>query len=533
MSFAEGFPMDGNVHSGCCNNESVSGQRRYENRIPAMITCLRVGLVLLLVSIFSTGCSLLPVRYELPAAGEFDCGKNLAALDTDIARYTHFDPALRRIPDQPLLRSNRFVASFASPELQGDNLRVWLQQMNALAQEGYATEFQRLPEAVKKQWQNRFPAHGMAGMLSQCSEAFLVQPTVDISLLSEQAQPLSNYSDAQRFWGIYPLTKRLAASSIEDYRTEMTERIRQGKHQRFNRSTFYSVDSTPQPTISPELAALLHQHAPALQVENNSVADQLGAPVWRDDSHIELNTQSPHAYTYISHVRYKQQEMLQLNYVFWFAARPKLSSFDLYGGDLDALVWRVTLNAQGKPMLYDSIHACGCYHILFLPQGTAIDISKIKGEQPLSFDMPSPQLVSSELSANPKQKGTSLNATTIRLKIDSGTHYLIDVEKTKTSAAYADSSKPTSQGTEVRRYTLQPYQQLLMLPTSTGYRSLFGDDGIVAQSSRLERFVLWPLGVPNAGAMRQAGTHAIAFIGERHFDDPWLLDQLGISFSEE
>lgn len=533
MSCAESFPFYGYGHRRCFNNEGASRQRRDKNRILVMSTCLRVGLVLLLVSIFATGCSLLPVRYELPAAGEFDCGEHLAALDADIERYTHFDPALRRIPDQPLLRSNRFVASFASPNLQGDSLRIWLQQMNALAQEGYSTEIQRLPEAVKKQWQNRLPVHGVAGMLSQCSEAFLSQPTVDASLLSEHAQPLSNYSNAQRFWGIYPLTKRLAASSIEDYRAEMTERIHQGERQQFSRSTLYHVDSTPLPAASPELAALLHQHAPVIQVENNSAADQVGAPIWRDDNQIGLETQTPHAYTYVTQVRYKQQVMMQLNYVFWFAARPKLSSFDLYGGDLDALVWRVTLNAQGKPLLYDSIHACGCYHLLFLPQGTVIDISKIKGEQPLSFDLPTPQLASSTSSASPSYRGASSNVAAIRLKVDSGTHYLIDVDMTKANAATAVASNLINQAAEKRRYSLQPYQQLLMLPTPTGYRSLFGDDGIIAQSSRLERFVLWPLGVPNAGAMRQAGTHAIAFIGERHFDDPWLLDQLGISFSEE
>jgi len=38
--------------------------------------------------------------------------------------------------------------------------------------------------------------------------------------------------------------------------------------------------------------------------------------------------------------------------------------------------------------------------------------------------------------------------------------------------------------------------------------------------------VLWPMGVASAGAMRQWGRHATAFIGRRHFDDPWLLDAL-------
>jgi hypothetical protein len=32
------------------------------------------------------------------------------------------------------------------------------------------------------------------------------------------------------------------------------------------------------------------------------------------------------------------------------------------------------------------------------------------------------------------------------------------------------------------------------------------------------------MGVASAGAMRQWGTHATAFVGRRHFDDPYLLE---------
>jgi hypothetical protein len=54
-------------------------------------------------------------------------------------------------------------------------------------------------------------------------------------------------------------------------------------------------------------------------------------------------------------------------------------------------------------------------------------------------------------------------------------------------------------------------------------RSLFGSDGLVAGSERPERWLFWPMGVPSAGAMRQWGHHATAFVGRRHFDEPGLL----------
>jgi hypothetical protein len=49
--------------------------------------------------------------------------------------------------------------------------------------------------------------------------------------------------------------------------------------------------------------------------------------------------------------------------------------------------------------------------------------------------------------------------------------------------------------------------------------------GIVHASDRPERYWFWPLGIPSAGAMRQWGHHATAFVGRRHFDEPFLVER--------
>ena len=79
---------------------------------------------------------------------------------------------------------------------------------------------------------------------------------------------------------------------------------------------------------------------------------------------------------------------------------------------------------------------------------------------------------------------------------------------------------------EARLYDLVDDDELrsIALPGG-GRRSAFGPDGLVAGSERGERFFFWPMGVPSAGAMRQWGRHATAFVGMRHFDDPDLLDR--------
>jgi hypothetical protein len=57
-----------------------------------------------------------------------------------------------------------------------------------------------------------------------------------------------------------------------------------------------------------------------------------------------------------------------------------------------------------------------------------------------------------------------------------------------------------------------------------GTRSAFGPDGLVPGSERTERFLFWPMGIASAGAMRQWGHHATAFVGRRHFDDADLIE---------
>jgi hypothetical protein len=74
------------------------------------------------------------------------------------------------------------------------------------------------------------------------------------------------------------------------------------------------------------------------------------------------------------------------------------------------------------------------------------------------------------------------------------------------------------------RYALADDNDLRSLPIpGGGRRSLFEADGLVAGTERMERFLLWPSGIASPGAMRQWGTHATAFVGRRHFDDPDLI----------
>jgi hypothetical protein len=99
------------------------------------------------------------------------------------------------------------------------------------------------------------------------------------------------------------------------------------------------------------------------------------------------------------------------------------------------------------------------------------------------------------------------------LRIQSGTHFILRVGLVRGSDSLA-------------RYELQPYGELRSLLRLDGGRaSAFGADGLVPGSERAERFLFWPSGIVSAGAMRQWGRHATAFVGRRHFDDADLLEK--------
>ncbi|MBT7410826.1 MAG: hypothetical protein HN826_14085 [Methylococcales bacterium] len=76
-------------------------------------------------------------------------------------------------------------------------------------------------------------------------------------------------------------------------------------------------------------------------------------------------------------------------------------------------------------------------------------------------------------------------------------------------------------------YQLSDYNDLrsIKIQGSTKYKSLFQENGIIAGTQRGERWILWPMGIPGPGEMRQRGHHATAFLGKKHFDDIDLLER--------
>jgi hypothetical protein len=456
-------------------------------------------------------CGALPERETFQRDA---CGELGLALERAIETESHFDPSLRRITGWSWGRTDRFLAGFDYGALAPAAREAWLEHAFALARDAYAAEFARLSPETRGALRG---AHGFDDIESRLESCFLDSPKPAQLPESSYAVP-DSYRGAQRVLGLYPLTSVVARGFIARYRETMTSRVEAGSETVFGKQQSYqgpqrdgAVIETAPPRLADALGiplwrpedwdVLFRQHMPQIVSEIRSDADYIGVPRLDPEGRIQIDTGHPTVFIYPGYMRHEGQVLVQLNYSFWFPARAPERGFDLYAGDLAGILWRVTLDRDLRPVLYDSIHLCGCYHKLFLPPWSRVDLDGLSGERPLVFAL----------------EDLSEPVRGLRLRLAGKTHYIIEVR----------APEPAGQALT---YALEPYERKLRMPGPVRPVSLFGSSGIVEQSRRPERFVLWPLGVPSAGAMRQRGLHATAFAGRRHFDDANLLDTLSLSW---
>ncbi len=463
---------------------------------------LKFGLSAVLLAL--AGCASVPGTP--PPTVVSACLQQFQNLDARLSRAGLHDAGAYRIPGFPFLRSTRFTASFAH-ELQGRaQWHEWLSALRDEDQQAREHELRNLglPDSARQ-----------AQVLAQCGEQLIGKLLDDdkrLMQLAARAEVPDDYSTLARILGAYPLAVPFLRQGVAGYQDEVRQNFSRPLRgdaiayvpdapsvdaKRLSRSLARAPrDTLGRPVLTSDMKAqLLRVHAPVWSVEVEGNADSPGRLV-SNQERVMVVTDEAVLYTRIGHTRFADQVFLQLIYTLWFPARPHEGPVDPYAGDFDAVVWRVTLGNDGEPVAYDSIHACGCYHYFFPARDWPRRPQDDWWQEPVIHpqdNLPSPPLA---------------------LRIQAGTHYLIRV-----------LPRSAVRDVDTRRYRLQPYATLRSLEDAGGgHQSLFGADGLVADSERLERFWLWPTGVVSPGAMRQWGRHATAFVGRRHFDDARLLE---------
>ena len=422
-----------------------------------------------------------------------ECRNWFAALQTRAQLAGIQDAGSIALPGYPWLRSNRWLA-FLQQQVNSD--AAGEQWMALASREGLAhwrAVMARLDDKIE-------PDPKLEECVYTLTE-FSAFPGVPDTAVPDA------YSTLQRVLGLYPLTRLVAQPSIDNYRREMRARFQRPLRRplRYYRPAPF-IGAPPPPSelsVNPlevpnpgegATRAMLSHYAPIIAVADESEANLPGTIELGQA--ISVNTESPVAYTWLSWTHYLGHNLLQLNYQFWFPERPPASRMDIYSGKLDGLIWRVTLKPDGNVLYYDSIHPCGCYHKVY-PVARGLRESGLLLDGPVFYNRLAP----------------NANQQAVVLHLEPDTHYVVAVGR----AAEQWEDVP------VFGYGYLPADRLRALPGADGkVRSLFNGDGLIAGTERRERWLLWPLGVPSAGAMRQAGNHAIAFVGKRHFDDARL-----------
>ncbi len=466
------------------------------------------------------------------------CARLFSNIDKRVAAAGVMDVQAAPIPVYPYLRLNRFLAAMVPAVDEVEKFPAWVAALRALDQQGRRIEITNLPDSVPIERKK------LMAYAAQCGELLAgeLKNAEQRRHLRARARVPDDYSLLRRTFGLYPLTSLIFKAGVASLHRDLArgfaapgkpegqwrrygppERLASLSPQGFAKLLSFdmSVIRRTLPTtlslqklvellaqarsgpmgmyhLSPIARAKLFNHfAPLWEVDTVSEADGIGTPVWATGDRPWVDTDRPAVFRLVSQTRFEGEVLLQLNYMVWFPARPRTGPLDLLGGELDGIVWRVTLDRYGVPLIYDSMHLCGCYHMFF-------PTARLRPRSPAADVHEEAIFIPQRLPAD----GGSRRAV---IRVASGSHYLRQV--------YFEA-EPTA---EVH-YAWQDYHKLrsLHLPDG-GRRSLFGPDALVVGSERGERWLFWPMGIASPGAMRQWGHHATAFVGRRHFDEAGLI----------
>ena len=482
----------------------------------------------LLTVLLGAGCETLqePERghRESGSTAVRQCAEWFRGLDEAVDRAGVRDAGAYRIPGFPYLRVDRYSASFRDEARASEAaFSEWIRRLRRIGTVARRAELRNLP------------ANEISGIASGADQAIAMaercagererHDTWDAAareqVVLRSAVP-DEYLDWQRAVGLYPLLALPFAQGIERWHEEAAAAFRASRAREQPSGipvTRYALPSASplsrsdvatllsrarsRPLRTPEfsgqeLERMFSTFAPVFEVETGGPFDRPGAPKWEKEGELGVDSSRPVVYRRLAYTRNGHDTLVQLVYTLWFPERPGNSRFDVLAGKLDGIVFRVTLAPDGEPVLYDSIHPCGCYHMFFpTPRAQALPAP----EQRMEW-----AFVPTTLPAMPDR-------SRVVVRVATRTHYLLDVAPD--TGAPADAA-----------YAFEDEDNLRSLPLpGGGYRSLYAPSGLVEGTERGESALFWPMGIPSAGAMRQWGKHATAFLGKRHFDDADLIER--------
>jgi len=474
-----------------------------------MFTLGRHFTIILFILIL-TSCSTFTPTPPQSSESTHNCKALFQSIDQMVVKNGVRDAEAPTLKSFPYLRINRFYSSFKTELNRDDIYQFWIKQLAELDKQARVIEIQNLPADDQAQL-----GKDILQKLNQCRDELVQKESIPLrKKIIEQGKVPNGYTFWQRILGLYPISALFVSAGVNNWHQEIKDsyakRLDQlpisGSLKRWSsrkgndlspvdihQILSSSEDSLgiPRPNAE-QLNQLFQTFAPIWEVDVVDNNDQIGSPS-RARGTLTIETGSPVEYRKVSYTRYHNQTLLQLNYIIWFPAR---ASDDIYGGKIDGIIWRVTIGSDGSIWMYDTIHNCGCYH-KYYPSPTL----HLRSDLPTMY-FESPLIPQAAPDSSP-----------VILRVSHLTHYIERVHYESKPPLFVQLNR-------------KDYDSLRSLQTPTGFQSMFDKQGLVSESKRSERYILWPMGVPSPGAMRQWGNHITAFVGAGYFDDPHLIESL-------
>ncbi len=448
-----------------------------------------------------------------------ECRKTIFRVHEAVTAAGVGNAAFLPVPGAPFLRVDRFLAAMGPRADTPEAAAAWTGRMRALDRAARPAEIASLPPSDLRQLAGALgvppSAEDVVSRYEACAESLLAREGADPGFAAQvrrQASVPDEYVLAYRIAGLYPLAAMpVATLTRRAYRTFLS--WHRTPHQllptRGVLTTYAPEGPRPDPVFpekdalgaaapTPGQAAdLIRFFAPVFVVDRAYEFDRPGA-VALANGKPKIEEGPAVVYHYLSNGLFRDRPALQLNYVLWFGARGGDEAPVIEHGRLDGITVRVTLDPAGSPVVVEVMNNCGCYHFFLPAEGL---VSAVR-EDPGGIE---PLVAATLPAAYPKQP--------LHLRVKAGWH---QVDGVWAAPAPGDA----------RGYRLLPYSRLEALPDADGgVESLFTPKGIAKGSARIEPLLLFPMGIPDVGSMRQRGHHAIKLIGRAHFDDPHLLDR--------
>ena len=295
-----------------------------------------------------------------------------------------------RIENFPYLRVNRLLAALET-QGQNDRLEAWIERLASLDRAARRFELANLPDSARSELQasTEFTeATSLEEIVETCRRRLIegdLSSPERLRLLSERAIVPSEYSRWKRMLGLYAITfapvlsrhRAFGVAAAGDIRrTGFTERgsaheLWPAEPKRLTPPAVREIMQRSAPNLlglrepsGADRAQLIAAFAPEFVVDETGSHDRIGALHWREPGTLAVDVDEPVVYA-PSRIRSSVVARCCNSLRHLVFRAPRRERFDLLSGHLDGVIWRVTLTPDGEPWIFDSIHACGCYHQFF------------------------------------------------------------------------------------------------------------------------------------------------------------------------